>query len=161
MASAIVVLIGARIFPGVHNRATFDITDTAAEVRISIRSEAGDMHVVLRGNPATDLPSNSAFPSLEAASEFFRGGSVGYSPGRDRGRLGGLKLITPTWRVEPLAGSEVHSSWLEDQPRFPSRPGNFEFRTAMPARTHRLACPPPPRAGSSTPDGWSGLSGVP
>lgn len=151
-ASQIVLLLGGRLFPGVHERATFEITDTTAEVRISIRSEAGDMQVDLRGHPAADLPGSSAFPSLLAASEFFRGGSVGYSPGRDRGRLEGLKLITPSWRVEPLAVSEVHSSWLEDQARFPH--GSVEFDCALIMRdvAHRWAAAPPLYADSSVPD---------
>jgi len=110
------------------------------------------MNVALRGNQAADLPSSSAFPSLQAASEFFRGGSVGYSPGHDRGRLEGLKLIAPTWRVEPLAVSEVHSSWLEDQTRFPAGSADFDCALVMRDVAHRWAPAPPLYADSSTTD---------
>jgi hypothetical protein len=150
--SRIVLLLGGRLFPGVHKRATFAITDTGAEVGISIQSRARDLHVSLRGRAARDLPSSSVFRSLAAASEFFRGGSVGYSPGRHRGRLEGLKLITPTWRVEPLAVSEVHSSWLEDQARFPAGSVDFDCALVMRDVAHRWAAAPPLYADSSITD---------
>jgi hypothetical protein len=127
--SSLILMVGGRIFPGVHKRATFDVADTGTDIDISIRATAGDMDVALRGKSAEQLPPGSAFPSLGAASEFFRGGSVGYSPGRDRGRLEGLKLVSPKWRVDPLDISEVRSSWLSDTSRFPA--GSTEFDCAL------------------------------
>jgi hypothetical protein len=127
--SRLILMVGGRIFPGVHKRATFDVADSGTGIDISIRAIAGDMDVALRGKSAEQLPAGCAFPSLAAASEFFRGGSVGYSPGRDRGRLEGLKLVSPKWRVDPLAISEVHSSWLSDTSRFPA--GSTEFDCAL------------------------------
>jgi hypothetical protein len=127
--SSLILMVGGRIFPGVHRRAVFDVADTGTDIDISIRATAGDMDVALRGKAAEQLPAGSAFPSLAAASEFFRGGSVGYSPGRDRGRLEGLKLVSPNWRVDPLAISDVHSSWISDSSRFPA--GSTEFDCAL------------------------------
>jgi hypothetical protein len=127
--SLLILVVGGRVFPGVHERATFDVADDGTDLDISIRATAGDMQVALRGKSAGQLPDGSAFPSLAAASEFFRGGSVGYSPGRNRGRLEGLKLVSPKWRVDPLAISDVHSSWLSDTSRFPA--GSTEFDCAL------------------------------
>jgi hypothetical protein len=127
--SSLILMVGGRIFPGIHKRATFDVADTGTDIDISIRATAGDMDVALRGKSAEELPGGSAFPSLAAASEFFRGGSVGYSPGRDRERLEGLTLVSPKWRVDPLAVSDVHSSWLSDTSRFPA--GSTEFDCAL------------------------------
>src|SRR5450759_900697 len=127
--SSLILIVGGRVFPGVHQRATFNVVDSGAEIDISIRATAGDMEVALRGKSADKLPSSSTFPSLATASEFFRGGSVGYSPGRDRGRLEGLKLVSPKWRVDPLAISDVQSSWLSDASRFPA--GSTEFDCAL------------------------------
>src|SRR5436305_880888 len=152
-ASAVVQLLGGRLFPGVHRRAAFDIRDTPAELTISIRSQAGDMHVALRGKPATELPSGSAFPSLQAASEFFQGGSIGYSPGRAHRRLEGLKLITPTWLVEPLTVAEVRSSWLEDPTRFPAGSVAFDCALVMRDVAHRWVAAPPLYADSSIAQG--------
>lgn len=141
--SQVIILLGGRLFPGVHQRAAFEISDGEGLLDISIRSNAGDMQVKLRGTAATDLPAGSVFTSLQAASEFFRGGSVGYSPGRDRGRLEGLKLITPSWRVQALAISEVYSSWLSDPAWFP--PGTVDFDCALVMRdvAHSWAAAPP------------------
>jgi hypothetical protein len=127
--SSLILMLGGRLFPGVHQRATFEVEDTRDDIDISIRSASGDMQAARHGRPAGQLPRGSAFPSLVAASEFFRGGSVGYSPGRDRGRLEGLKLVSPKWRVDPLAISEVQSSWLAEPARFP--PGSCEFDCAL------------------------------
>lgn len=141
--SPIVLMLGGRLFPGVHKRAAFEIFDTEGIVDISIRSKTGDMHVKLRGEPSANLPTGSVFASLQDASEFFRGGSAGYSPGRDRGRLEGLRLITPSWRVEPLTVSEVSSSWVSDTARFP--PGTVHFDCALVMRNvaHSWAPAPP------------------
>jgi len=127
--SSLILMVGGRIFPGVHKRATFDVADTGTHIDISIRATAGDMVVGLRGKSAEQLPAGSVFPSVAAASEFFRGGSVGYSPGRNRGRLEGLTLVSPKWRVDPLSISEVRSSWLSDTSRFPA--GSTEFDCAL------------------------------
>jgi len=127
--SSLILMVCGRVFPCVHQRAAFEITDSGADIDISIRAIAGDMNVLLRARSAGQLPGGSAFPTLAAASEFFRGGSVGYSPGRDRGRLEGLKLVSPKWRVDPLSVSEVRSSWLSDTSRFPA--GSTEFDCAL------------------------------
>jgi hypothetical protein len=121
---------------------TIEVADTGNNIDISIRSTSGDMQVALHGRSADQLPSGSAFPSLVAASEFFRSGSVGYSPGREQGRLEGLKLVSANWRVDPLSISEVHSSWLSDAARFP--PGSSEFDSALVMRdvAHRWVVAP-------------------
>jgi len=140
--STLILMLGGRLFPGVHQRAAFQVTDSEGDVDISIRSASGDMRVGLHGKPTDQLPAGSAFSSLAAASEFFRGGSVGYSPGRSGGRLEGLKLVSPKWRVDPLAISEVNSSWLSDPARFPS--GSCEFDCALVMRdiAHRWVIAP-------------------
>lgn len=141
--SRAVLLLGGRLFPGIHKRARFDITDDEGVVDISIASESHDMRVALRGNRTAELPSSSAFASLQTASEFFRGGSVGYSPGREPGHLEGLKLVTPTWRMEPLAISDVYSSWIDNQDRFPRGSVDFDCALLMRDVAHSWQSAPP------------------
>jgi hypothetical protein len=140
--SSLILLLGGRVFPGVHRRAEFKIADTRGEIDISIRAVSGDMQVNLRGGRAGQMPSGSVFHSLADASEFFRGGSVGYSPGRERGRLEGLKLVSPTWRVEPLSISEVYSSWLSDKARFPASSTEFDCALVMRDVAHKWVVAP-------------------
>src|SRR5260370_23164972 len=121
----VILMGGGRVFPGVHEGATFDVADTGTDIDISIRATAGDMDVTLRGKSAEELPRGSAFPSLTAASEFFRGGSVGYSRGRDGGRLEGLTLVSPNWRGVPPPPPRVDSSWLPRTSRFPAGARQF------------------------------------
>jgi hypothetical protein len=140
--STLVLMLGGRLFPGLHERATFEVEDKNGNIDISIHSASGDMRVALHGMSADKLPESSVFPSLTAASEFFRGGSVGYSPGRDRGRLEGLKLVSPKWRVDPLSVSDLYSSWISDPARFP--PGTSQFDCALVMRdiAHRWVAAP-------------------
>jgi hypothetical protein len=62
--SRLILMAGGRLFPGVHQRATFDVSDTGAGIDISIRSAAGDMDVALRGKAAGELPEGSTFPLI-------------------------------------------------------------------------------------------------
>jgi hypothetical protein len=140
--STLVLLMGGRLFPGLHQRAAFEVDDRAGNIDISIRSATGDMQVTLIGKSADQLPKDSGFPSLSAASEFFRGGSVGYSPGRDRGRLEGLRLVSPKWRVDPLSISDVYSSWLSDSARFPTGTCQFDCALVMRDIAHRWVVAP-------------------
>lgn len=81
---------------------------------------------------ATRPPKDSIFRSLVEASDFFAGGSVGYSPSRRADRLDGLKLASEIWRVEPFEMGEVHSQWLEDSGMLPQ--GSAVYDCTLPMR---------------------------
>ena len=55
-------------------------------------SDDGETHLVVEGQSATELPDTSIFPSPDAASEFFKRGSLGYSPASKPGTFDGLEL---------------------------------------------------------------------
>lgn len=140
--SSLILAVGGRVFPGVHQRACFDVCDARDEIRIAIKAMAGDMEICLRACVASELPSDSVFPSLEAASEFFRSGAVGYSPARQPEKLEGLRLIAPKWRVAPLHVSEVYSSWFSDEDRFPQGSVTFDCALVMRDVSHRWQLEP-------------------
>ena len=128
-SSALNYLLGGRIFPGEHHQASFSVTESGPEIKFAMKSADDEVEVEIEGETATALPSSSIFGSVAAASRFFEGGSVGYSVTSDAERLDGLKLETKEWHVEPLQTRRVHSSYFDDETKFP--PGSIEFDHAL------------------------------
>ena len=122
-------LLGGRLFPGEHHRADFTIAETEGDIALSMSSRDRAITVEVEGTVAQALPRSSIFPSLPDASAFFECGSLGYSVTRDSDRLDGLKLVTKTWRVEPLEVAHVYSSFFGDERMFPK--GSVEFDDAL------------------------------
>jgi hypothetical protein len=122
-------LLGGRLFPGEHHRAEFDVLDTDGELALSMQSLDGTVAVKVEGCGTDEMPSSSIFPDLATTSDFFEGGSVGYSLTHNSGRLDGLRLATSDWRVEPLEVSSVYSSYFSDETHFPA--GSVEFDHAL------------------------------
>ena len=122
-------LLGGRIFPGEHHRASFSVIESDSEISLKMNSDDAKVRVEIAGRIASDLPANSVFSSLAEASSFFESGSLGYSVTNDQDRLDGLKLQTREWQVEPLEISNVYSSYFCDEARFPM--GAIEFDHAL------------------------------
>ncbi len=123
------VLVGGRLFPGVHHHAKFEVAERADVYRLALRSDDGRTRLSVRARLAPTLPGGSVFRSLREASEFFRDGSVGFSPGLAVGHFDGLELRTIDWRMQPLAVEAVESSFFGDGAIFP--PGSVEFDCAL------------------------------
>lgn len=117
--SALNALAGGRLFPGVHHRADFEVTETPPQFQVALHSRDDATRVWVEGTAATAVPDGSVFESLAAASAFFEGGAVGFSPGRQAGCFDGLELCCEQWAMEPLAVTAVGSSFFEDRARFP------------------------------------------
>lgn len=121
--------VAGRVFAGVHHQANFDVRETADLFSLEMRSLDGSGSVKLKAQRASSLNSTSIFTSLAEASEFFARGSVGYSATTKAGCWDGLELHTTNWNVEPLAVSEVRSSFFDDAAKFPAR--SIEFDCAL------------------------------
>ena len=124
-------LAGGRLFPGEHQRASFTVTDDGTHVDLAMHSADGAVDVSVRGATSTQLPADSIFDSIETASSFFEGGSLGYSATRDGHKLDGIVLRTKTWRVEPLQVDAVASSYFADESRFPRGSATFDCALIM------------------------------
>ena len=114
--SRVNTLLGGRVFPGVHHRASFDVDESGGRYDVSMEGTDGETRVAVAGTP-TDalpdaLPADSVFSSLEAASTFFEGGSLGYSPNERRDEYEALEFHTLEWDVTPLAVEAVTSSYF-------------------------------------------------
>jgi hypothetical protein len=120
---------GGRIFPGEHHLADFDVEDSGERIAFEMRSRDGTVRVTLQGRDCDSLPASSCFHSLADSSDFFEGGSLGYSVTRDPKRLDGLSLKTTEWRVRPLKVENVESSLFANTAVFPE--GSVEFDHAL------------------------------
>jgi uncharacterized protein YqjF (DUF2071 family) len=122
-------LLGGRIFPGEHHHASFDVTESPAGIRLSMRSEDDAVAIDIEGQIEDEIPASSIFTSLAESSSFFEAGSLGYSVTREPQRLDGLKLETKEWHVEPLRLATAYSSYFSDPAKFPT--GSVEFDHAL------------------------------
>ena len=120
---------GGRVFPGAYEPAQFQIEDDGWRICFQMQSLDRQVRIELEGAAADTLPAGSCFDSLADASAYFEGGSLGYSVTPQAGRLDGMRLHTPEWRVAPLDVFKVHSSYFADPRQFPE--GSVIFDHAL------------------------------
>ena len=120
---------GGRIFPGVHNRARFDVVETKSHYSITMESVDGSARVAVEGQPSNNWPDESVFASQADCSKFFEAGSLGYSPSNSNIEFDGLELHTTNWNVQALAVTDVESSFFDDRRAFPE--GSVTFDNAL------------------------------
>jgi len=128
-------LAGGRLFPGAHHHATFDVREPDREISLAMRSDDGETSVNVSAVINGTFPEDSIFGSLDRASEFFAGGSVGYSPARN-GTLDGMELRVERWEVEALDVRSVQSSFFENRSRFPDGSAQFDCALLMRGIVH-------------------------
>ena len=127
-SSAMNALAGGRIFPGLHHRSQFDVTEGDGRFLVAFLSEDGTSMSV-DAQESADWNATSVFPDLNAASTFMQRGAVGFSPSRVAGAFQGLELRTHNWQVTPLNVEAVHSSFFMNKRIFPE--GSVKFDGAM------------------------------
>lgn len=130
-------LAGGRIFSGEHHRARFQIEDDGENINFQMRSCDGAVEVRVRGHVAPALPATSCFADLGSASRFFENGCVGYSRRSSGNALDGMRLQVENWRVAALDVSEIFSSWLDDETKFPKGSAVFDHALLMRDITHQ------------------------
>jgi Uncharacterized conserved protein (COG2071) len=128
-SSRLNTLAGGRLFPGLHHHAAFRVQEHDDRYRIELNSDDRQMHLLVEVHVAHELPPTSVFVSLKEASDFFEGGSLGYSATAKPGQFDGLELRSFNWQVQPLAVERVESSFFENRALFP--PGSVEFDCAL------------------------------
>ena len=128
-SSRLNTLLGGRLFPGLHNHATFHVEEKNDRYLVALDSDDRQTHLLVEGLVAKELPANSVFDSLKEASDFFEQGSLGYSATARPDHFDGLELRSFKWQVQPLAVSKVESSFFENRVLFPR--GSAEFDCAL------------------------------
>jgi hypothetical protein len=117
---ALVSLLGGRLFPGVHGRATFEVMESAASLAMDMRTERGEADVTLRVRATAEWRPTPLFPTFDAVAGFFRRGDCGFSCSLNQDRLEGMRLKTLVWKMEPLAVDDVRAAFYADTMRFPA-----------------------------------------
>lgn len=112
-ASWIPVVVGGRLFPGVHHHARFQAQDTPEQIHVRLTTRNTTVAADVR---VTEDWSSSLFPTLDDASEFFRHGNVGWSPTRSGHTLEGLQLRAFDWRVTAGMPLRIESSYFDALP---------------------------------------------
>jgi len=124
-------LAGDRVFPGVHNRARFDVREDGAHFHVAMQSLDGSAGLVVDADMTDDLGPDSIFSSVDDVSRFFESGSLGYSPSSTKQVFDGLELRSNQWRVEPLSVNHIESSLFDDPQVFPANAIAFDNALLM------------------------------
>lgn len=135
-SSRLNTLLGGRLFPGMHNHASFQVQEGDGRLRVELTSDDKLTHLLVEGKVAEDLPATSVFETLSDASQFYERGSLGYSATATPGQFDGLELHTFNWHVRPLDVTRVKSSFFDDQKLFPAGSVNFDCALVMHAIEH-------------------------
>jgi hypothetical protein len=130
-SSRLNALVGGRIVPGEHHHAHFDVSETRDHFDIRFESDDRQVRASVTARLADALTAESVFRSVQEASHFFEGGSLGYSATRDAGRFDGLELRCKRWSVQPLAVDAVESSFFDDRAKFPAGAATFDCALLM------------------------------
>lgn len=101
-------LLGGRLFPGVHGKATFDVSEGSGYLEYRVRSSS-DVDLSLGLHTETEWRGCQLFPELRDIETFFADGDYGYSCTLRGDRLEGLRLRSLAWKMNPLMVS--HMSW--------------------------------------------------
>jgi len=135
-SSLLNTLVGGRIFPGVHHRASFAVKESAESLSVKMDSADGAARVLVCGTVTDTFPQNSLFGSISEASEFFKRGSLGYSLTHIHGHYDGLELRCRDWKVETLRVERIESSFFDDRERFPADSIQFDCALLMRSIEH-------------------------
>ena len=127
--SLVVAVAGGPVFPGVHHRARFDVTESSDEIRIALDSSDRMVRVEVEAR-STDQLDSQLFETTADAMQFFKRGSVGWSPSAT-GALDLVRLVSDRWTARPVAVGRVISSVFDDHARFPSDRCSYDSALLM------------------------------
>jgi hypothetical protein len=128
--SRITALAGDRIFPGVHRMARFEVHEQGPDLRLGVASRDGTLGLSVTARESKVL-GGELFTSLEQAIDFFRRGSLGFSPSGPSASLKGVRLQSQSWHARPVAIDDMRSSLFDDLEVFPKGSCTLDFGLVM------------------------------
>ncbi len=128
-SSRVNAALGGKLFPGLHEWARFEVSETATGVSIDFRDRHARCHVSAAAEIGGELEGSRLFASAAEASDFLRLSPQGFSPEVGTSRLEGVELRSLDWTVHPARIRHVRSSVFDDKARFPE--GSIELDSAL------------------------------
>lgn len=119
-------LAGGTIFPGIHYLAKFIVKENNGNYEVSFKSD-DNTYLSIKAKETDKWNNDSVFDDLNCVSNFFKNGSIGYSP--DKNDFEGLELKTQNWKMSLLEVEYVKSSFFENENIFPK--GTVKFDNAL------------------------------
>jgi uncharacterized protein YqjF (DUF2071 family) len=155
-ASLANVVIGGRLYPGVHHHARFVVNESDEELAVRFSSNDGEVDVDVDVVVTASLSDSTLFTDLAEASAFFQQGSIGYSATRQGTRFDGLELVADAWSINAASVVRAHSSYFEDSTSFPTGSAVLDSALVMRRvpvhwRAHPQLRASNPRQGAGTP----------
>jgi hypothetical protein len=128
--SRVTALAGNRIFPGSHRLARFEVTEGESDLHVGVESHDGSLKLSVTAHESARI-EGELFSSLEQAIEFFRRGSLGYSPSGSSGCLTGVRLQSQSWEALPVSIDSMRSSVFDNPETFPKGSCALDFGLIM------------------------------
>ena len=128
--SRVTALAGDRIFPGFHRMARFEVQERGPELRLGVDSRDGTLGLSVAAKETQTL-EGGLFDSLERAIDFFRQGSLGFSPSGSPHELVGVRLQSQSWDARPVSVEEMRSTLFDDPQAFPTGSCTLDFALVM------------------------------
>jgi hypothetical protein len=95
-----------------------------------VQSHDGSLDLSVTAHESPDI-EGQLFGSLGQAIEFFRRGSLGYSPSTSSECLSGVRLQSQSWEARPVTIDEMRSSVFDDPAAFPKGSCALDFALVM------------------------------
>jgi hypothetical protein len=128
--SRVTALAGDRIFPGSHRLARFEVEELESELHLGVQSHDDSLDLSVTAHESARI-EGELFGSLGQAIEFFRRGSLGYSPSGPSGGLTGVRLQSQSWEALPVAIDSMRSSVFDNPETFPKGSCALDFGLVM------------------------------
>lgn len=123
------VMAGGRLFPGVYQKAGFKLSIKENSYNVHVKDSRGKDFMIIKAVVTEQLPSGSIFRNKDEVSQFFQGGSIGWSPRQEKDKFDAIELETMEWNMEPMLVDQEFSAFFTNQDMFPR--GSVEFDSAV------------------------------
>lgn len=130
------VQLGGCLFPGVHHRAEFDMTENESGLAFDVRTEQHETDVSFRASYLSGWQGTMLFPTFDDVWDFFERGDCSFSYAKRHRGLERLRLRALTWEMTPLGASDVQASFYENPAYFPAGSVGFDGACLMRSIPH-------------------------